>query len=114
MPSEDYKYYINKYNRILFLKYSKKNNTKKVHTSTWGGKSLFIIQVVGSDLKINFTKDKNGDAGPIKVIFTKRNFNRNTDPHSLNSNCCELGIINKPLSSSFSLQFTQDVKITVN
>ena len=106
MPSEDYKYYINKYNRILFLKYSKKN--KKVRTSTWGKKSLFIIQVVGSDLQINFTKDKNGDAGPIQVISTKRNFNWNTDPHALNSNCCELGIINKLLSSSFSLQFTQE------
>lgn len=73
-------------------------------------KSLFLItQVIKSDFQINFTKKKNGGGGPRKVTAsTERDFNWNTEPHTLNANCCELGITNTVLSSCFSSPFTQE------
>lgn len=73
-------------------------------------KSLFLTtQVIKSDFQINFTKKKNGGGGPTKVtVSTERDFNWNTEPHTLNANCCELGITNKVLSSCFSSPFTQE------
>lgn len=53
--------------RILFLKYNEKNNTKKAilqHEK----KSPYITKVVKSDFQINFSKEKNGNDGPIQAI----------------------------------------------
>lgn len=75
-------------------------------------KSLFITKVVKSDFRINFRKEKMVMMDQYKQHYLQKGIFIGIQRLGvLNLNCCELGIMNKLLSSSFSLHFTKETVV---